>query len=128
VNFKKFMLLIAAAVVLLAGYELLTHVNRKDPVAVATAFAKALKHKDTSSASKYYLPDKAAAWREKTDSDVDGMRSGTMERFFERIPDAPAFSSPVTVAGKTVITSADKNYRLEMTQIDGKWYVSNSDL
>jgi len=52
------------------------------------------------------------------------MRSGAKERFFERIPETPEFSAPVTTAGKTMVVSADKQYSLEMTQVDGKWYVA----
>jgi len=127
VNFKKLMIGVVAVVVLICVWQFFTRVDRSNPVAVATAFTKALKGRDTGRASKFYIPDQAAAWREKTDDSVHTMRSGATERLFERIPDAPAFSEPVTAAGKTIVVSADKSFALEMKQIDGKWYVAKTD-
>ena len=123
-NFKKVLIAAVAVVAVIALWQVLTRVDRKNPVAVATAFSKALKSKDTGAASKYYLPDKADQWREDTDNRLQGMRSNAMDMYFERIPAKPEFTAPVTVAGKTMIVSADKSYSLEMTQVDGKWYVT----
>jgi Tfp pilus assembly protein PilE len=122
-NFKK--VLIAAVVAVIALYTFLTKVDRTNPVAVATAFTKAMKAKDTSSASKFYVPEKADAWRQQTDDKIGSMRSNATEIYFERIPSAPGFTPPVTAAGKTMIVSADKSYTLEMMQLGGKWYVSS---
>ena len=127
VNFKKLLIIIAAVVVLVCVWKFFTRVDRSNPVAVATAFTKAMKKQDTSTASKFYLPEKADEWRQKTDDAIQAMRSGTMASFFERIPDAPTFTAPITAAGKTVITTADKAFAVEITQIDGKWYISKTN-
>jgi len=125
-NFKKVLIAVVAVVIVIVAWQMLTRVDRGNPVAVATAFTKALKNKDTSSASKYYVPDKADAWRQQTDDKLSGMRSNATEMYFEHIPAAPAFTAPVTAAGKTTIVSGDKSYSLEMTQVDGKWYVTGA--
>ena len=120
-NFKKLMLIVIPLAVLIVGYQLLTKVDHKDPIAVATAFTKNLKAGDNSKAAKYYVPDQAEAWEES----VTYMKSGARDRFRERIPAEPGFSAPVTTAaGVTTISSADKAYSLEMKQVDGKWYVA----
>jgi hypothetical protein len=121
------MVVVVAVVALIAIWKFATRIDRSNPVAVATAFTKALKAQDIGGASKFYVPDQAEAWREKTDGNVQGMRSGSMDRFFERIPAAPDFATPVTVAGKSMVVSADKGFSLEMTQVDGKWYVAKTD-
>ena len=71
----------------------LTHVDRSNPVSVGNAFTKALKTGDTSSASGYFVPDKAQAWRTAADDNIRKMRSGTLERFYENIPSKPGFTS-----------------------------------
>ena len=126
-NFKKLMIAVAAIVVIIVVWKLATRTDHSNPVAVATAFTKAMKAKDTGAAAKYYVPDKADEWRQQTDERLGGMKSGSEERFFEHIPATPAFSPPVTTAGKTMVVSGDKNFSLEMTQIDGKWYVAKTD-
>jgi hypothetical protein len=123
-NFKKLMIAVVAVVVIIAVWKFATRVDHSNPVAVATAFTKAMKKNDTSAASKYYLPEQAQAWREQTDEQISGMKSGAEARYFEHIPDAPNFSAPVTAAGKTMIVSADKSFSLEITQINGQWYVA----
>ena len=125
-NFKKVLIAVAAVIVVIAVWHMLTRVDRRNPVAVATAFTNAMKHKDTATASTYYAPDKADTWRQQTDDKLSSMRSNASEMYFDRIPSAPQFSQPVTAAGKTTIASDDKSYTLEITQIDGKWYVTNS--
>ena len=123
-NFKKFLIGVAAAIVLIALYQFFTRVDRSNPVAVATAFTKAMKGKDFDAASKFMVPDQASAWRSSAEEKVSGMKSGSKASYYENIPEAPAFSAPVTAAGVTTIASADKNYTLEIKQIDGKWYVA----
>ena len=121
-NFKKLLIAVAAFVVVVGAYKFLTRVDRSDPIAVANAFTKALNKSDTDKASGYYVPAEAATWAQSAEDNISGMKSGAKERFFERIPDAPAYAAPVTVAGKTSVT--DGGYTLELTQLDGKWYVS----
>jgi hypothetical protein len=126
-NFKKLLIAVVAVALVIVVWKLATRIDRSNPVAVATAFTKALRAKDTSAASGYFVPDKAAQWREQADERLGSMKSGAEERFMERIPSAPEFTSPVTSAGKTTIVSGDKGFSLEMTQIDGKWYVAKTD-
>jgi len=117
------MLIVVPLAVLIVGYQYFTKVDRSDAIKVATAFTKALHSKNLGTAAGYYTPADAQAWREN----IDGMRSGSSDRYFERIPADPAFTAPVTSkAGITTITSGDKNFSLEMKQIDGKWYVSKT--
>jgi hypothetical protein len=126
VNLKKVLIAVAAAVVLIGGWKLFTRVDRTNPVAVATAFTNALNKNDTSKASGYVVPTEAEKWQQTADDYISSMKSGAKERYFERVPDAPAFTAPVTVAGKTSIS--DAGFTLEMTQIDGKWYVSKAPM
>jgi hypothetical protein len=126
-NFKKLLIAVAAVVLIIVVWKLATRTDRSNPVAVATAFTKAIKGKDAAAASRYYVPDKADQWRQQTEEHFQGMKSGAEQRFFERIPAAPEFAPPVTAAGKTMIVSGDKSFSLEMTQIDGKWYVAKTD-
>jgi hypothetical protein len=123
-NFKKLMIAVVAVAVIIAVWKFATRVDHSSPVAVATAFTKAMKKNDTSTASKYYVPDQADAWRTTTDEQISSMKSGAEARYFERFPDAPNFGEPVTAAGKTTIVSADKSLTLEITQINGQWYVA----
>src|SRR5829696_2895497 len=118
------MIVVVAVVVLIVGYKMMTKVDRTDPVKVATAFTKALKAKDTSTASSYFVPDQAEAWRETTDAAWNGMKSNQTEMYFDRIPSEPGFGAPVTTPAGTTMTSSDKQWTLHMTQVDGKWYVS----
>ena len=111
----------SAVAILIAGYKYLTRVDRTNAVQVATAFTKALKSKDVSTAANYFEPAGAEAWTEG----FGGMRSGATERFYERVPSDPQFGAVETsTKGVTTIQSADKSYTLEMKQIDGKWFVS----
>ena len=76
-----------------------------------------------SSAASFYVPDEAEAWQEN----LNGMKSGATERYFERIPANPGFGAPVTSkTGVTTLQSADKSFSVEMKQLDGKWYVSKT--
>jgi len=126
-NFKKLMVAVVAVVVVIALWKMMTRVDHSNPVAVATAFTKAMKSKDTSAASAYYVPEKAETWRQQMDEQFSTMKSGAEQRYFERIPSSPQFTPPSTAAGKTVVTSTseDKTFSLEMTQVNGKWYVAN---
>ncbi len=117
------MIVVAVAVVLIAGYKFITRIDYTNPVAVATGFTKAMKAHNTSKASTYVLPAQSAEWLKDTDEKLDGMKEGATEIYFDHIPDAPAFAAPVTVAGKSTIASADKSFTLPMAQVDGKWYV-----
>ena len=125
-NFKQLLVGIAAIVLIIVVYKFATRVDRTNPAAVANAFTKAMNGKDFDAASTYYVPDQATAWLATTEETVGRMKSGAKESFYERIPDAPAFASPVTAAGVTTIVSPDPVYTLEMKQVDGKWYVSKS--
>ena len=126
-NFAKLMIVVVTVVLVISAWKFFTRVDRTDATAVANAFTSALKSKDTSAASSFYVPDKAEAWQQATDERLQGMRSGAKERFFERIPAAPQFNTPVAADGKTTIVSGDKQFWLEMTQVDGKWYVVKTD-
>jgi hypothetical protein len=127
VNFKKVLIVVAVLAVVIVVYKFATRVDRSNPVAVATAFTKAMKKSDTSTASSFYVPSKADAWKEATDDKLSTMKGQATEMMLDHIPDSPAFTPPVTVAGKTMIVSADKSFALEMSQIDGKWYVAKTD-
>ena len=126
-NFKKLMIAVVAVAVIIVIYKFATRVDHSDPIKVATGFTKALKGRNTATASKYYAPDESAAWLEKTDNDLYNMKGGAMDRFYDRIPAAPDFTAPVTAAGKTKVVSADKTFWLEIAQVNGKWYVSKTD-
>jgi hypothetical protein len=129
VNFKKVLIIAFAAIVLIGGYKFLTRVNKSDPVAVGTAFTKALRARDTSAASHYFMPDRAQAWQAAVDENVRKMRSAPAERFFEAIPEAPAFASvPGKAPTNVTLRSADNSFTLEMTQSAGNWYVSKAPI
>jgi hypothetical protein len=129
VNFKKVLIAVAAAVVLIAGWQMLTRVDRSNPIAVGNAFTKALKAGDTAKASGYLVPEHSAAWRTTADDKIHSMRSGTLERFYENIPSSPAFTSTSgAVATSATLKSADNSFALEMVQVNGKWYVAKSPL
>ena len=122
-NFKKLMLIVVPLAIVIIGYKYMTRIDRGDAVQVATAFTKALKAGDVSTASQFYVPAEAEAWT----GTIDGMKSGAKERFRERIPADPAFTPAVTDAkGVTTVSSADKGYSLEMKQIDGRWYIARN--
>src|SRR5947207_952790 len=113
-NFKKLMLIVIPLALVLAGWQYFSKVDRSDPVKVANAFAKALHSKNTGTAANYYMPEEAQAWRENLDS----MRSGASERYFERVPADANFGAPTTSkAGVTVLQSADKTFAVEMKQV-----------
>jgi hypothetical protein len=126
-NFKKLLIVVAIVVAIVGSYKFFNRVDRSNPAAVATAFTKAMKDKDTDAAAGFYVPDQADAWRTKIDEKVSGMRSGAKERYFERIPDAPAFGAVTSAAGKNTIASSDQQFTLQMSQIDGRWYVASFD-
>ena len=125
-NFKKLLIVVAIVVAAIVSVKYFTRVDRTNPSAVATAFTKAMKNKDTDKASGFVLPAESAAWLVKTDEKLSGMRSGAKERYFERFPDAPQFGPVATAAGKSTVKNAD-GFELEMSQIDGKWYVAKYD-
>ena len=124
-NFTKLMIAVAAFALVIAVWKMTTRVDRSDSVAVATAFTKAIKGKDTGTASAYSVPEKARAWRERTGEELATVKSGAEQRFFEGIPFSSQFTAPITVAGKTVIMSEDKAFSLELTQVNDKWDVAN---
>lgn len=124
-NFKKFLIVVAVAVVAIVTYKLLTRIDYSNPVTVATGFTKAMKSHNTGRASAYVVPSQAAEWRQSIDEKLDGMKSGATENYFDHIPADPGFAAPVTIAGKSVAVSADKSFSLPMTQVDGKWYVES---
>jgi len=129
-NFKKVMVLFVPLAALFVGYLYFTRLDHTDPIAVATAFTKALKANNISSASSYVLPDKAAAWRTGANDTLDKLKSGSMAALFEGIPATPGFTSinPKSPPGTLSLQSADKTFNLEMTQLTGKWYVSKAPL
>ena len=128
-NPKLFFAAIVAAVVLIGGYVYLTHVDRSNPVSVGNAFTKALKTGDTSSASGYFVPDKAQAWRTAADDNIRKMRSGTLERFYENIPSKPGFTSANGAgAGTVTLKAAEGNFTLDLSQVNGRWYVSKGPI
>jgi hypothetical protein len=127
VNFKKLLIVVAIVVAVIGTYKFLNRIDHSNPAAVATAFTKAMKKQDTATAAGFYVPDQADAWRTKIDDKVSGMRSGAKERYFERIPDAPAFGAVTSAAGKSSIASSDAQFTLQMSQIEGRWYVASFD-
>ena len=128
-NFKKLLLIIIPIALLIVAYKLLTNVDRSDPVAVGTAFTKALKSRDTGAASKLWLPDKAESWRVDADKYLGKMKSGATESYFERIPSAPGFTAPADrTASSTTLRSSDNSFSIDLTQTNGKWYVSKAPL
>jgi len=137
-NIKIVLIVLAVVALAFAGWKFSRRVDRSDPIAVATAYTKALKAQNVEGAAKYYLPDKADAWREATDDSIAKMRSNAMKVFFEAIPGEPNFSAPTaapvvkgapkSAPGASVVQSADKSLTLEMTQISGNWYVSKGPI
>src|SRR5438477_1132864 len=78
---------ILIAVALIAGWKIFAgRVDRTKPDAVAAAFFQALKSKDMGAASKYWVPDDAAAWSTSANHTIDQMQGGSYTRFFEDIP------------------------------------------
>jgi hypothetical protein len=126
VNFKKVLIVVAIVVVAIVSFKYFTRVDRTNPSAVATAFTKAMKSKNTDAASGFVIPDQSAAWLAKTDEKLSGMKSGAKERYFERFPETLEFGTVATAAGKSTIKNAD-GFELEMSQVDGKWYVAKYD-
>lgn len=117
------MAIVVPLALLIVAYQYFTAVDRTSPTQVATAFTKALKSKDVKAAGKFFDPGGVEAWRDS----FSGMRSGATDRFYERVPADPQFGAPTTNAkGITVVQSADQSYVLEMTQLNGKWYVSKA--
>jgi hypothetical protein len=127
-NFPKLMVLVGIAVVAIAAFVYFTGVDHSNPAEVATAFTKAMKKQDTKSASALYMPDKAEAWRTAMDTKIDGMKSGTFDSYFERIPAEPVFTTPDGASGKVRLQSADKDMTLDLTEVESKWYVSGTTL
>jgi hypothetical protein len=128
-NFKLLLVILIPIALLLIGYKLLTRLDRSDPVAVGTAFTKALKSRDTGAASKLWIPDKAEAWRADADKFLGRMKSGATETYFERIPSAPGFTAPADPkASAATLRSSDTTFSIDLTQMDGKWYVSKAPL
>jgi hypothetical protein len=117
------MVIVVPLAIVIVAWQFYSKVDRTDPIKVATAFTKALHSKNVSGAAKYFVPDQAQSWED----DFGTMKSGATERYFERIPAEPAYGAPVTSKeGVTTVQTADKQYSLEMKQIDGKWYVSRT--
>ena len=130
-NFKKLLLIIVPIALLIVGYQYFTRIDRTNPVAVGTAFTKAVKARDTSAASKYWVPDKAQAWKTDVDARLSKLRTNATESYFEHVPSDPAFTAAptaVTVAGTMTLISADKSFNLDLAQSEGKWYVSKAPL
>ena len=127
-NFPKLMVLVAIAVVAIGSIMYFTRTDRSDPAAVARAFTKAMKKQDTKAASGFYMPDKADAWLTATQTKIDGMKSGTFTRYYEGIPEDPVFTTPAGASGTIKMQTAAKDFDLELTQVDSKWYVSKTAL
>jgi hypothetical protein len=128
-NFKKLLIIVVAVVALIGAFKYFTRVTGTDPVAVGTAFTKALRARDTTGAKHYVLPERADAWQVAADANLKSMRSGTLERFFEGIPSSPAFAAATgATASNMKLESSDKSFTLEMTQTSGKWYVSKGPI
>jgi hypothetical protein len=122
-NFKKLLLIVIPLAIIIGAWQFFTRVDRTNPVAVGTAFTKALKAGKVTKAAGFYLPESASSWQEG----IDSMKSGATERYNERLPAEPAFSAPVTSkAGITTLVSTDKTYTLEMKQVNGSWFVSKA--
>ena len=127
-NFPKLMVLVAIAVVAIGSIMYFTRTDRSDPAAVARAFTKAMKKQDTKKAADFYMPDKAEAWKTAIDTKIDGMKSGTFTRYFEGIPEDPVFTTPAGASGTIKMQTAAKDFDMELTQVDSKWYVSKTAL
>jgi len=129
VNFQKVLLIAVPLALLICAWMYFTRIDRTNPVAVGTAFTKAMKAGDTSKASGYWVPDKAEAWRTNADTSIDKMKTGATKGFFDSIPDDPRFAAGTpAVGGNMILTSADKGFTLELSQVAGKWYVSKGPI
>lgn len=128
-NFAKLVVFGVIAAVVIGGIMFFTRTDYADPVAVATAYTKAIKSNNMDKASKYYQPDKADAWKTAADTRLAGMKSGEHDRFFEGIPADPQFGAPATnPRGVTTITTADNGFELDLIRVDDKWYVSRGPI
>jgi hypothetical protein len=127
-NFPKLMVIVGVAALAIGSFVYFTRVDRSNPAAVATAFTKAMKKQDTKTASQFYLPDKAEAWKTAMDTKIDGMKSGTFTSYFENIPADPVFTAPAGASGTIKMKSADNGIVLDLTQVESKWYVSGTAL
>lgn len=128
-NFPKALLLGAIAALVIGSIVYFTRTDRTDPVAVATDFTSALNGEDINEASQYFDPARAEEWKTQAEKTLYDMGSGQHGRFFERIPDDPAFGQPQTATnGVTTITSADNTLTLNLKQIDGDWYVTRAPI
>jgi hypothetical protein len=128
-NFAKVLVFGAIAAVVIGAIMFFTRTDYTDPIAVATAFTKALRAENTAKASKYYLPEKAETWKAAADERLGGMKSGEHDRFFDALPSDPAFGAAIKDAkGMTTVKSSDNELTLGLTEVDGKWYVSQSPL
>jgi hypothetical protein len=130
-NFTKILLIVVPIGLLFGGWLYMHHVDRSDPVAVATAFTKAMKNNDLVTASSYYVPERAEAWRSSTDDALSRLKSGPSRIFFDGIPGSPVFVTVAPKAGKAVnpdqmSLQSSEGYALDMTRSTGKWYVSRS--
>jgi len=122
---------IIIAIALIASWKIFTgRVDRTKPDAVATAFFQALKSKDMSAASKYWVPDGAEAWSTSATHTIDQMQGGSYTRFFEDIPSGtPVFVSsrrPKAPANEQTLTAGSVG--VDLRQIDGKWYVCKAPI
>jgi len=127
-NFPKLMVIVGVAALAIGSFVYFTRVDRSNPAAVATAFTKAMKKQDTKTASQFYLPAKADAWKAAMDTKIDGMKSGTFTSYFENIPADPVFTAPAGASGTIKMKSADNGIVLDLTQVESKWYVSGTAL
>lgn len=132
-NFKHILIIVAVVVLGIVGFKFFTRLDRTDPMAVANGFTAQMKDRDFDGASDFVAPDLRAAWLEETNKRFDTMKSGAMENYFANVPETPGFAAapvlpgkPAPAAGKMNLLSSDKTYGLELTQVEGEWYVAKA--
>lgn len=132
-NFKHVLILVAILIVGIVAFQFFTRTDHSDPIAVADAFTAEIKDGNFEAASEYVAPGARAAWLEATNKRFEDMRSGSMENYFESIPEEPGFKTAdpargaaAPAAGTMSLVSADQSYAVEMAQVEGDWYVAKA--
>ena len=127
-NFKHVLIIAAVVIVGIVAFKFFTRTDRSDPMAVANGFTAQVKDRDFEGASEFVAPDLRAAWLEAINKRFETMKSGSMDNYFDSIPEIPGFTAPTAgAAGGTMnLVSADNSYSLELAQVEGDWYVAKA--
>ena len=127
-NFKHVLIIAAVVIVGIVAFKFFTRTDRSDPMAVANGFTAQVKDRDFEGASEFVAPDLRAAWLEAINKRFETMKSGSMDNYFDAIPETPGFTAPAAGAagGRMNLVSADNTYSLELAQVEGDWYVAKA--